>query len=270
MKALLKRPDSEIYFEVTGSGPTLVFAHGLGGNYLSWWQQIPYFSERFTCITFSQRGFWPNAASAAIPLPSVFAEDLSALIDHLQLETVALVAQSFGGWTCLEYARHQPTRVRALIMASTTGTLNFAAIKHPELERLQKWRDWSGEEKIRLIGRGISLAAGARMAEEQPALHYLYQQINELTPANFREALRTTIHNARTLSPESFAGLRIPLLFVTGEEDLLFPPAAAVAAASLIPGACLKSMPQTGHSAYFERAGSFNKIVDEFLLKTIK
>ena len=268
MKAFLKRPDCEIYFEVTGSGPALVFAHGLGGNYLSWWQQIQYFSEKFTCITFSHRGFWPNAASAAIPPPSVFAGDLSALVDHLQLETVALVAQSFGGWTCLEYARLQPNRVRALVLASSTGTLDFAAIRHPEMERLQEWREWTGEEKRRLAGRGISPAAGERMAEEQPALHYLYQQLNELTPADFREALRTTIHSARTLAPESFAGLRTPLLLVTGEEDLLFPPAAAAAAASLIPGACLKSMPQTGHSAYFERAVSFNKIIEEFLFKT--
>ena len=53
----VKRPDADIYYEVTGSGPALVFAHGGGGNYLSWWQQIPYFSSRFTCVTFSHRTF---------------------------------------------------------------------------------------------------------------------------------------------------------------------------------------------------------------------
>ncbi len=57
VSGFLKRSDAEIYYEVTGSGPALVFAHGGGGHYLSWWQQIPYFSQRFTCVTFSHRYF---------------------------------------------------------------------------------------------------------------------------------------------------------------------------------------------------------------------
>ena len=43
-RGFLERPDCRIYYEVAGSGPFLVFAHGLGGNHLSWWQQVPYFS----------------------------------------------------------------------------------------------------------------------------------------------------------------------------------------------------------------------------------
>lgn len=31
----VKRPGAEIYYETTGSGPAIVFAHGLGGNHLS-------------------------------------------------------------------------------------------------------------------------------------------------------------------------------------------------------------------------------------------
>lgn len=30
----LERPDCRIHYEVTGSGPAIVFAHGLGGNHL--------------------------------------------------------------------------------------------------------------------------------------------------------------------------------------------------------------------------------------------
>jgi 3-oxoadipate enol-lactonase len=35
----LQRPDCRLHYEVTGEGPAIVFAHGLGGNQLSWWQQ---------------------------------------------------------------------------------------------------------------------------------------------------------------------------------------------------------------------------------------
>ena len=42
----LKRPFGTLYYEVTGSGPALLFAHGLGGNHLSWWQQVAHFAPR--------------------------------------------------------------------------------------------------------------------------------------------------------------------------------------------------------------------------------
>ena len=66
----LKRPDCSIYYEVSGSGPALVFAHGLGGNQLSWWQQLAHFVPRYTCVTFAHRGFTPSS-----PVPGATAPD---------------------------------------------------------------------------------------------------------------------------------------------------------------------------------------------------
>ena len=56
----LDRPDCRLYYETEGQGPALVFAHGLGGNHLSWWQQVPHFRDRYTCVTFAHRGFSPS------------------------------------------------------------------------------------------------------------------------------------------------------------------------------------------------------------------
>ena len=42
----------ELYYESHGSGPAIVFAHGRGGNHMSWWQQVARFSGEFRCITF--------------------------------------------------------------------------------------------------------------------------------------------------------------------------------------------------------------------------
>jgi 3-oxoadipate enol-lactonase len=114
---ILERPDASIYFEVTGSGPALVFAHGLGGNHMSWWQQVPFFAGRYTCVTFAHRGFAPSLTDN--PDPAEFAGDLAALVKHLGVERAALVAQSMGGWTCLDFAIHYPRRVSALVMAAT-------------------------------------------------------------------------------------------------------------------------------------------------------
>jgi pimeloyl-ACP methyl ester carboxylesterase len=89
----LQRAGCKIYYEVAGSGPAIIFAHGLGSNHITWWQQVPYFADRYTCVTFSHRGF-PPSSEIGVPDPKEFAADLGVLIEHLQLSDVRLVAQS--------------------------------------------------------------------------------------------------------------------------------------------------------------------------------
>ena len=42
----------------------LVFAHGAGGNHLSWWQQVPHFMDRYTCVVFDHRGYGRSVDTA--------------------------------------------------------------------------------------------------------------------------------------------------------------------------------------------------------------
>ena len=104
----LKRPFGNLHYEVTGRGPALIFAHGLGGNQMSWWQQVAHFAPHYTCVAFAHRGFAPSDAIAGGPDPADYADDLTALVDHLGFADVRLVGQSMGGWTMLEYAIAHP------------------------------------------------------------------------------------------------------------------------------------------------------------------
>ena len=126
-RGFLDRPGCRIYYEVTGSGPAVIFAHGAGSNHMTWWQQVAHFSDRYTCIAFSHRGY-PPGSEIGIPDPKEYAGDLAALIEHLQLPDVRLVAQSMGGWTCLEYVLKDPRKVRALVLTSTCGSIDRASI----------------------------------------------------------------------------------------------------------------------------------------------
>ena len=65
----------ELYYEVHGDGPALVFAHGAGGNHLSWWQQVPVFSRRYCCVTFDHRGFGQSPDVPNGPGSQAFVQD---------------------------------------------------------------------------------------------------------------------------------------------------------------------------------------------------
>ena len=125
----LERPDCRIHYEVAGSGPAIVFAHGLGGNQLSWWQQVAHFAPRWTCVSFAHRGFLPSSPIAGGPNPADFADDLAALVAHLELPDLRVVAQSMGGWTAVEYALRRPPALKGLVLAATTGSIDPARMR---------------------------------------------------------------------------------------------------------------------------------------------
>ena len=258
----LRRNGAEIYYEVAGEGPAVIFAHGLGGNHLSWWQQIAHFAPKYTCVAFAHRGFPPSSPVPGKSAPDSYADDLAALIQELGLKDVALVAQSMGGWACLEYALREPKAVRALVMASTSGTLDFAQLKNPEID---EWARRSPAALAELQARGIHPAGGGRMAREQPALAQLYWQISEMAPASFREEVRERIRDQRKRAPSLLAQLPMPVLFITGDDDWVFPPAAGPALARLAPKGSSVRVPAAGHSVYFERATQFNDLIGRVL-----
>ncbi len=265
-RAYLDRPGCPLYYEVTGAGPAIVFAHGLGGNHLSWWQQVAHFCTRFTCVTFAHRGFAPSGEIAGGPDPADYAADLAALVDHLALDRVHLVAQSMGGWSCLDYALARPDRVRALVLASTAGAIARKATLLRDPHRLDQWIAGAAAARESMRRQGIHPAAGERMAREQPALHFLYQAIDAVAAAKLdKEALRACMIALQTRPPDVLRTLAVPTLFVTGEEDTVFPPFLADPLAALMPNAQVQHVPAAGHSVYFERASRFNDLVDRFL-----
>ena len=249
----------DLYYETHGTGPALVFAHGLGGSHLSWWQQVPHFRSRYTCVVFSHRGFGLSREAPGGPGPEAFVDDLAALVDHLGLGEARLVAQSMGGWTCLGYALRAPERVRALVLASTIGSL-----ASPETERIFAAHRTARQEAA-LAARGIHPAGGERLAREQPALHFLYRGLDALSVGLDKAAVRARLVALRRTPPEAVAALRMPVLCLTGEEDVVIPPAAVAALAALVPGARLARVPEAGHSIYWERPETFNRLVDDFL-----
>lgn len=265
-RGFLERPGCRIYYEVTGSGPVIVFAHGLGSNHLTWWQQVAHFSSRCTCVTFAHRGYPPGSEIPGGPDPKDFAGDLAALIEHLQLPDVRLVAQSMGGWTSVEYILSYPHKVRALVLTSTCGTIQRASVPLADPQRLAEWTRKAVPARADMQRRGISPPAGERMAREQPALHFLYQAIANASAAFDREELRKRLAAMATRPPEVLRGFSMPTLFITGDEDTTYPPFLSDALAPLMPNAKVEHVREAGHSVYFERASVFNQLVDRFLV----
>lgn len=248
----LSRPGAEIYYEETGEGPPLVFVHGLWGNHLSWWQQVPHFTVRNHCVTFAHRGFYPSRSSVpAGELSGYFVDDLEALLSALRLDQVTLVAQALAGWTCLEFARRRPERVRSLVMADSTGAFAHGVPASPPPQDL--------------LARGIHPAAGERMAREQPALHHLYWGIAKLAGDLDRQAIARSVFAVAAVTEGDLSPLTMPVLGIAGLEDRSIAPEAVRRFCAALPDGRFATVPEAGHSVYFERPAEFNRLVEDFL-----
>jgi pimeloyl-ACP methyl ester carboxylesterase len=85
-----------LYDEDTGgTGPTLLFLHGAGGNHLSWWQQVPVFAEEYRCVSADQRGFGQSPDVPGGPGPTALAGDALALLMACWRPTRSCAVKSF-------------------------------------------------------------------------------------------------------------------------------------------------------------------------------
>lgn len=242
----------DLYYEKYGSGPAVVFCHGAGGNHLSWFQQIPRLSTSYTCVTFDHRGWGRSIDPRPGEERPAFDEDLEALIDHLELEDVRLVAQSMGGSTALSYAVKNPEKVKALVMADTIGGLTS-----PDLDAS---REKTREQNTDRTLLELAVSQGFRRRAQSGA--FLYEQIWGMNPPldsthPWRAALAVTVEEA--------AELQIPVLFIQGREDRLIHLETVKAAAKIFSEARVQVVQDAGHSVYFERPGEFNRLVGTFL-----
>jgi pimeloyl-ACP methyl ester carboxylesterase len=248
--------DGEIYFEETGSGHPLVLAHGIGGNHAIWFQQLAELGKHYRVISFDHRGFG-NSIDSGDHGRSAFVADLERLLDHLGLQRAALVGQSMGGGTCLGFAAGHPERVSALVMCdSLHGFVESSTVR--EIMHAARGATDNLTQLERVLGKSTR--------EGRPAHAALYTQLNSFNRVN-RSNLAGSF--SPLVSPEVLAATGIPVLFLVGENDVLFPVSAVQRLHQEVAGSEFVAVAGAGHSVFFEDPNAFNSAVLSFLSRRV-
>lgn len=259
----VERDGEKIYWELTRSGaddarPVVVLSHGAGGTHAIWYQQVPALGAHFRVLTWDSRGFGNSTNRNDAPSAEAAAADLAAVLDSLGVEQVHLVGQSMGGWHSTAFAVANPARVLSLTLADTVGGLWTDELRGA-------FREFS--KRGGLVGEGPELIGGHRAlwpgtAKRDPAHAFLYQALGSFHSPPM-DKLNTTIQ--WSASHADIAALGVPVLFVAGSYDEIFPPALLESSSRLIAGALFVEIPAAGHSPYFEQPEAWNDTVTTFL-----
>jgi len=258
----------QLYYEEYGRGFPVIFAHGAGGNHMSWWQQVPVFQRHYRCITFDHRG-WGLSLELDDKGPAAFIEDLTGLADHLGIEEMFLVGQSMGGLTCLGFTIAYPGRVRGLVMANTfAGMRREVWLASDDDLRAGAQSIWQRRRED-----GVKRALSRWFAGAHKERAFLYKQIrmlNEHGPNRLQTETQVQRLRALERTPEigttreALESLSTPVLFIGGEHDEVMPVSLMAVAQTLIPGSRMSVVPGAGHSVYFEEPEIFNRLVLDF------
>lgn len=250
-----------IYYEAAGRGDAVVLCHGAGGNHLVWFQQVPVFAPSYQVITWDQRGFGRSTNHADMAGPPAAVEDLRRLLTRSGVTKVHLVAQSMGGWTALGFAIAHPEQVRSLVLSGTTAGIDTPVVRKGIDTYLTELARTPHPHELPL---GQHPALGDAFVRRDPVRAFLYQEISLLNEGSAGGLSQKKTWYGRA----ALAMVRVPVLFVVGSEDRIFPPAVIREAATALPRAEVVEIPHAGHSPYYEQPEEWNRVVLDFLQRT--
>lgn len=105
------------FTDTGGSGPALVFLHGLFNTADMWRGQLERFSERRRVVTYDLRGHGGSGIDNRPYTMELLAEDLEALMDHLHLGPAVVCGFSAGGCVAQALAVRRPDRFAGLVLS---------------------------------------------------------------------------------------------------------------------------------------------------------
>ncbi len=262
-KAELVPGPVRIAIDHAGSGPLVLFMHGIGGNRTNWHDQLPVFAERFHAASWDARGYGASDDYAG-PLDfSDFSRDLLRVLDYLNVRKAHLVGLSMGGLIAFDFHATHPDRVATLtICDSMPGMTDLTAEARREFVRIRQEPLLSGKEPRdiapmvakTLVGKSAKPGSFERLVASMSALH----------KDSYLKTIEATTNYARVLRLED---IEVPTHIIVGDEDTLTPPALSQSMASRISGARLTIVEGAGHLSNIEQPQRFNAAALAFLLE---
>jgi 3-oxoadipate enol-lactonase len=254
---------ADLYYEDTGgSGPPILFAHGLLWSTSMYRFQVAAFRDRYRCVAFDFRGQGKSEITPSGYDMDTLARDAAELVERLGLAPVHFVGLSMGGFVGMRLAARRPELLRSLALLET------AADGEPR----------ANVPKYRLLGLAARVLGNGAVAG--PIMKVLFGKtfLSDPARAALREELRREIAQNRvagelralegvlTREPvEAELGrIRAPTLVLSGEEERAIVPARSRRLAAAVAGARLVLLPRAGHTSPLEEPAAVNAALGEF------
>lgn len=254
------------YYERRGSGPPIVFIHGAILHAGYWDPQVAALEDDFTTITYDVRGHGRTGPSDRERYSiDLFADDLDALLDAMDIELPILCGLSTGGCIAQVYAARHPEKIAGVVLAET-----FTPDVLSWTERLQRAQLQATIPLARLVGfervERAMVWAQERFSPDAGGDYESIAGLREDAPTMRTDEFAKVIRAIGRFEDADidFAAFDVPTLVLYGENELGFIKAHAARLGAAIPGAELTMIPDAGHASNVDNPDFFSEAVREF------
>lgn len=241
----------------------LLFIHGWSQSWLCWMKQIEGLSDRFRVVCMDSRGQGDSdkpAGDEHYNDSALWAADVAAVIDALELKRPILNAWSYGGLVIGDYLAERGVEKIAgahFIGAAIINGGRLPFFGPALLRRVPKMSLANAGVVIEHARKFVRECTAAPMQRElfETALAWTMQ-----TPAHVRFSLVRRKLDLRPL----LATVKIPALISQGMLDQVILPSMAEETAKAMPQARLSRYERIGHMPFIEDSERFNRELAEF------
>ena len=253
----------KLFFEDLGTGTPVVFVSGLGGDHRAFAVAMRRLGRTYRAITFDNRDSGQSERATTTYSTADLAEDLAGLLAAIQVESAHFVGQSLGGLIAQQLALRHPSLVRSLTLVSTHSGSN--AWKKAVIASWVALKRTSGPDAF---ARGTLpwLVAPSFYENALAQIEGIvrFADRNEWPQdgdAFERQAQAASTHDLR----DRLGKINVPTLVLTGEFDIVNPPAVSRELADRIPNARFQLLKGVGHIPHVENVGDFLDAIEAFL-----
>jgi 3-oxoadipate enol-lactonase len=249
----------DLYFERKGEGQPLLFISGSGADLRNKPNQFDALvGESFDLICYDQRGLGRTEKPKGHYTMAEYADDAAGLLDHLEIDSIAVMGVSFGGMVAQEFACRHPSRVTHMVLACTSsggvGNPSYPlhelellaeeerAKQHLQISDTRRNDAWQREnpERWRQLME-ISMAARAGQGDRTGAMQ-------QLDARRYHDTF------------SRLAGLHMPILLAGGKYDGIAPTANMQALNDQLPNSELRFY-EGGHLFLIQDKHAYPEIV---------
>ncbi len=255
-------------YEVSGSGPTLVWLHGLMGSIdraRAFGEGVEALAERgVRLVTYEARGHGESGytENEADYTWSAHASDMLALMDALGIERAHIGGGSMGAGISVMLALDHPERVEKLVLLAPPPLADTIDTAQQLFCGLASLIEAVGREQAAEIV--MQLPQFAELKDGDPKQHDLMREwLRTVHPQATPFAIRGLL-NGPALPLERFAEVRVPTLIVAHPDDPIHPVSTAEKLHEAIAGSKLVMAPNMNH--YRTHHAELLEAIEAFLL----
>ena len=243
----------------------IVLIHGLTSSISAWESYERHFAKHYDTLAIDLRGhgmsFRPqHPEEYAI---SKFSEDIYRILRHEKVHNCVIVGHSFGTLIVLDFLRHHQGIVSKAVLVSA----ECAPSREKRARRIAPvlWASNVANLFPTLKREGGHVDYRPFVGTGDWNLHRLYTDIMNTGLKSYANAMRQAYaYDATATLPK----IRVPVLLVHGEDDSIFPLAAAQRMARALPRAELVVLPHTDHIIVLNKTDQLITAIDRFLRRS--